>query len=101
MGLSSDKEHGSGIRGFWKWETGQRDYISHLSSVVDKQHSFIEKQKSHIYDLKDKRDNAWSSEFRDKVEGWIEEAETKLNSAYSTISDLESKIQDAKSKLNS
>ncbi len=82
------------------WQDNMRDKISRLQDVIDKQNNFIEKQKSHIYDLRDKRDNAWSSDFRDKVNGWIDEAESKMSSAYRTINDIEGKIQEIRSKMN-
>lgn len=92
------KEKGAGKRE--KWQGDMRDKISRLSQVVDKMSNFVEHQRSHRNKLTDMKYEAKSSEYRDRVDGWIDEVDSKISDALRSISEIEDKIRDIRRKLD-
>jgi len=95
--ISEKREEG--IRKRREWQSNMKDKVSRLSDTIDKIHSSIDKLQSHREKLRDMRDSAWSPNYKDRVDGWIDEVDDKIHSAYKSISEIESKIEDIKSKL--
>jgi archaellum component FlaC len=110
-----------------EWERKQREFLSKLESrlanqigyksklegVLEKQQNFVEKlekrltnqqdylkkQENRLDDLEDKYNDAHSDNFRDKVSGWIDEAEGKISEVESDIEQLEEKIKDVNNNI--
>lgn len=61
----------------------------------------LERQKDHRRDLEDQISSAWSDDFRDRAEGWLDEANDKIADIEASIDRIEGWIEEGRSKLNS
>jgi len=61
----------------------------------------IAHKEDHLNDLQNKLDEAWSDDYRDRVSGWINEEEEKLDNLRSQLVDVENWLEEDKNKLNS
>jgi uncharacterized phage infection (PIP) family protein YhgE len=82
-------------------EGSQRDWIRKLEGIRDNQRDFLGKLRDQLDDLREKRsDSSNSSNYRERVSGWINEKESKINEVESGIDGLNGKIRDAERQLD-
>lgn len=61
----------------------------------------LDRQKDHRRDLEEQIASAWSDDFRDRAEGWLDEANDKIADIEESIERIEGWIEEGYSKLNS
>jgi hypothetical protein len=83
-----------------EWVERLEGKVDLWQSIIDKHESYISNLESQIDDLEDKANNARTSEFEDRVRGWIEEKYDKIREVRDSIDSLREKIRFAKEKLN-
>ncbi len=97
------------------WEQKQRDFEQrkdHARASIErnleknreqlrKAEDALERQKAHRRDLEDKISSAYSDSFRDRAEGWLDEANDKIADIEQSIERIEGWIDEGRSKLSS
>lgn len=73
--------------------------IGKLEDRLERLSSVLRHKEGHLDELRDKRDSAWNDDFRDRVEGWIDEEENSINDIRRKIDQIESWIDEEKDKL--
>jgi hypothetical protein len=73
--------------------------LARLQGRLDRLRGVIEHKEQHLEELREKRDSAWNDDFRERVEGWIEEEERAIDDIRGKIDDIESWIQQEEEKL--
>jgi len=73
--------------------------IEKLESRLENLYSILSKKESHVSDLEDKRDSAWNDDFRERVQGWIEEENDKIGDIKNQISQVEDWLSEQRGKL--
>lgn len=73
--------------------------IGKLEDRWDRLNDVLRHKESHVDELRDKRDSAWNDDFRDRVEGWIDEEEKAIDDIRRKIDQIESWIEEEKDKL--
>lgn len=73
--------------------------IQKLEERLDKLNGVLQHKESHLDDLRDKQASAWSDEFRDRVEGWIDEEESAIADIRAKIHQIEEWLEEERSKL--
>lgn len=61
----------------------------------------LERQKAHRRDLEEKISSAWNDTYRDRAEGWLDETNDKIADIEQSIERIEGWIEEGRSKLNS
>ena len=56
-------------------------------------------RRSHLSELEDKRSSAWSDDFRDRVDGWISEEESRIADIESKMDQIRTWIAEARAKF--
>lgn len=74
-------------------------FLERLESRLENQKSYLEKKETELSNLKDKLENARGDSYRERVEEWIEQCESKILEVESDIRQLESKIDEVKTQL--
>lgn len=70
-----------------------QEEIDYLEEIIEHLSEVIDKKRENIQNNQDKLEDAWSDEFREKVETWITEDEDSIN-------DIEEKIESIKEKIS-
>jgi hypothetical protein len=73
--------------------------IEKLESRLENLYSILSKRESHLSELEEKRDTAWNDDFRDRVEGWIDEEESRIRDIRDQIHEVEGWLDEQRSKL--
>lgn len=81
------------------WEARIRESISNLESRIDRLEGVLHHKRSHLSELEDKRNSAWSDDFRDRVDSWISEEESRISDIESQLQRLRSWLEEARAKL--
>jgi hypothetical protein len=68
---------------------------------LQKAQDALERQKDHRRDLEEQISSAWSDDFRDRAEGWLDEANDKIADIEASIERIEGWIEEGQDKLNS
>lgn len=66
---------------------------------LEKLYSVLSTFESHLDNLRDQRNSAWSDSFRDRVEGWIDEEENRISSIKEKIDRIEGWLEEDRRKL--
>ncbi len=74
--------------------------IAKLEERLSRLHDIKEHKRNHLSDLQGKLDEARSDGYRTRVEGWIDEEESKLRNVEEQIEQVEAWLQEAKEKAN-
>lgn len=59
----------------------------------------LERQKQHRLDLEEQISSAWSDDFRDRAEGWLDETNDKISDIESSIERIEGWIEEGRDRL--
>lgn len=73
--------------------------IEKLEERMERLSGVLRHKESHLDDLQEKRSSARSDEFRDRVDGWIEEEVDAIRDIRSKIEEIEGWIEEERSKL--
>lgn len=73
--------------------------IEKLEERRNQLNGVLHHKESHLHDLRDKRASAWSDEFRDRVEGWIDGEESAIQDIRAKIDQIEEWLREERSKL--
>lgn len=73
--------------------------IGRLEGVLQRKRDALGRRESHMSDLQEKLHSAWSDSYRDRVYGWMQEAQAQIDSLRSDIADIEMKLSDARGRL--
>lgn len=98
-----------------QWEQKQRDFEARKSNAKDRIRANIDKNKEQLRKAEDALDrqkrnrekirdqisSAYSDTFRDRAEGWLDEANAKIADIEASIARIEGWIQEGRSKLDS
>jgi hypothetical protein len=90
-----------GERSRKEWQERMNEKIDRLSGLIDKNEAVIDRLQSQISDLESQIASAWTDDFADRAQGWIEEKYDKIRDIESTNRDLHAKIRDIEEKLRS
>ena len=82
-----------------EWRERMHEKIDEWRSKIDKKNDLVSRVESQIEELEVKRDSAWSAEFADKVQGWIDEKRQFISELEEQIEDLQSRIRDVDARL--
>lgn len=82
-----------------EWRSRMDERIGAWNEQVTKKNGLIDRVRDQIAELADKRREARTADFADKVQSWIDEKERFIDELNSQIRDIESKITDVESKL--
>lgn len=83
------------------WKEKTRARISKNEDWLDNLQTRLDKQRDHLSDLHSKRADAWSDSFRDRVDGWIDEAESSIREIEEKVIRVRGFISEDQDKLNS
>lgn len=61
------------------WEERTRANISRLEDRLDRLKDFLTRKYDNLSKLEEKRDSAWSDDYKERIDGWISEVKTKLS----------------------
>ena len=81
------------------WETRIRENISKLEDRLDRLESALDHRQSILSNLEDKRDSAWSDDFRERIDDWIGEEEDRISDIERKIDQIKEWISDSEEKL--
>jgi len=81
------------------FEDRVRANIEKLQERLDKLSGVLHHKESHLDELRDKQASAWSDDFRDRVEGWIDEEESAIQDIRAKIDQIEEWLEEERSKL--
>jgi len=73
--------------------------IEKLESRLENLYGILAKRESHLSKLEEKRDTAWNDDFRERVEGWIDEEESRIRDIKNQIDQVEGWRDEQRSKL--
>ncbi len=73
--------------------------IEKLESRLENLYSILSKKEAHLSELEDKRDSAWNDDFRDRVQGWIDEEENRISDVKEQITQVEGWLSEQRGKL--
>ena len=73
--------------------------IEKLESRLENLYSILSKKETHVSELEIKRDTAWNDDFRDRVQGWIDEEENRIIDVKEQISQVEGWLSEQRGKL--
>ena len=83
-----------------EWLQRQEDGIARLEEALDKAENAADRVRNNISDNESKLYGECSDNYRERVEGWISEGQDKLRDIEDSISSLNNKIADARSRLD-
>ncbi len=81
------------------WEARARENISKLESRIDRLEGVLEHKRSHLSELEEKSRFRWSDDYRDRVDVWIGEEQSKIADIESQLERLRSWLEEARAKL--
>ncbi len=76
-----------------------RERIENLKERLEHEYSKLAKAEAHLDKLRDDRDSAWNDDFRERVEGWIEEEEERREQVKEKITRIEGWLDEERNKL--
>ncbi|MCR2833478.1 hypothetical protein [Parerythrobacter lacustris] len=82
-----------------QWKVGQQEFLDKLNAALDRKRDQLAHQQSHLANLYEKRGDAWSESYKDKVDDWICEAKDRIDSLDAAIDDIAEKISEVEEKL--
>lgn len=81
------------------WEERVREQISNLEDRLERLEGVLAHKRSHVSELEDKRSEATSDSYRDRVEGWIDEEREKIAGIESQMDQIKGWIAEKTAKL--
>lgn len=81
------------------WEERMRENISNLEDRLDKLESALERRQRNLSKLEGMRDSAWSDNYRDRVDGWIDEENDRISNIEAAIRQVSEWISDTGAKI--
>jgi hypothetical protein len=82
------------------WRDNQNAYIARLEDALERLEGARDRRQAHLRDLEEKRAEAWSDGFRDRVDGWISEEESNISDIEDKMRSVADKLEEAKGKLD-
>lgn len=82
-----------------QWRAKQEAHIEDLEGRLQKAYGALERRERHLDKLHSDRANAWSDDFIDRVEGWIDEEEDRISDIKASIERLEGWLEEARGRL--
>jgi hypothetical protein len=82
------------------WVERSEGLLEKWQTALEKNEAFAERMEDHLSNLYDKLSEATSEGYRQRVEGWIDDAQEKRSSALDNIRSLQEKIASVKEKLD-
>jgi hypothetical protein len=82
------------------WRERVEDRIERLQDGLRRLLAAQARKEAHIEELREKRDSAWNDNFRELVEGWIEEEEERLREIREKIESAERCLEEEREKLS-
>ncbi|GDX52118.1 hypothetical protein LBMAG27_11650 [Bacteroidota bacterium] len=82
-----------------EWLNKTKSAYERFSSLVAKNKEVIEKAAEQVSQLIDERDTARSDAYKNRIQVWIDEKETKINDIKKTNDELQAKIDNMKKEL--
>lgn len=76
-----------------------RENIQKLDDRLEKLYGVLQHKENHLSELRDKRDTAWNDDFRERVEGWIDEEERAVDDIQRKIDEIEGWREEERGKL--
>lgn len=83
-----------------EWRERQEQNIARWESRISNSRSFIHRMQTLIATDEERLSNARSSEFADKVRGWIDEKQAKIDDTEKQIAELEDRVRDVRDRLD-
>ena len=80
------------------WRERTENNIGNLRQWLERFQEILANREAHLEELEEKRDTAWNDEFRERVEGWIEEEEENIQVIREKIEGVESRLEDERQK---
>lgn len=81
------------------WETRVQRNIENLKEKAGRLYGVLAHKEGHLEELQEKRDSAWNDNFRELVEGWIDEEEENIRDIREKIDRIENWIEEEYSKI--
>lgn len=82
-----------------EWRQRQGENIDRWQSRINNSTEFVERLEAQISDLEVKLASARTTDFAERVQGWIEEKVEKIKEARAQISELQTRINDVQQRL--
>lgn len=83
-----------------EWRAKQEGFIEAQGERIDRLENALDRKRDHLRDLEDKRAGAWNDDFRDRVDGWIDECESAIRDIEEKLDIARAKRDDAQRRLN-
>jgi len=83
------------------WRQRNEENIRNLENRREKLNNILSHKESHLEELHDKLNEAWSDDYRSTISGYIDEEESKIHDIRNKLDDIESWLYEARKKLNS
>jgi len=83
------------------WRQHTEENIRNLDNRREKLNDVLSHKESHLEELYDKLNEAWSDDYRSTISGYIDEEESKIQDIRNKLNDIEGWLYEAKKKLNS
>lgn len=81
------------------WEERVQRNITNLKERLERLYGVLAHKEAHLEELQEKRDSAWSDDFRERVEGWVDEEEENIRSISEKIENIETWLEEERSKI--
>lgn len=81
------------------WEVRVQRNIENLKERLDRLYGVLAHKEGHLEELQEKRDSARSDDFRELVEGWIDEEEENIRDIRKKIDNIETWLEEERSKI--
>lgn len=82
------------------WVIKTRDRIASNEEKLTRLYDVLSRKENHLADLNQKRDDAWSDAFRERIESWISEEEESITDIRSKIQRVEGWVEEDRNKLD-
>ena len=81
------------------WEVRVQRNIDNLQERLDRLYDVLAHKEGHLEELQEKRDSARGDDFRELVEGWIDEEEENIRDIREKIDNIETWLEEERSKI--
>lgn len=82
------------------WREGVESRIEKNENWLDDLQEKLQKRREHMENLQEQRDSAWSDSFRERVQGWIQEAEEQIETLETKIDHVQGWLAEDRAKLS-
>jgi hypothetical protein len=89
-----DEERQAKIQRHNEWKQRKEAWQERVKENISKNRVKLEKAEAHAEELREKIEAAWNEEFKERAEGWLEEAEEHIERIKGWIEEDEKKLED-------